>query len=436
MGTTLKVCFVLLSVYGLMSCGSSKKMSADDYSQLPAQERIQYLNTQAAKNPNNVEIKKQLYREYLNVEMRPQAIRVMEDILRLDPTDADVLFEYGELQYAQGNSKEAYQAFLSVMQGASAARYQSRIAEYVASGYGMQQITFSSEDEAFPSFSPDSRKLIYQKKVSGNWDIVEYDLSARSEKTLVSTPADEECPVYSPAEAKIVYTTNADDRRPIDVAYKVREIVSRSLSDGFVSTLTQTVADDWLPRYSHDGAYIVFVSDRNDLRKVSYDAKQSDIFIMESGGAFQRQLTNSPANEGGACLSADDRRILFHSDRNGQYDIFEMRTDGKQVMTIIDHPNGNDVNPFASADGQYLTFVSDRDGNFEIYRARSDGSQQERLTFDPGVDANPVFSPDGKSIAFHSNRNGNYNIFLINLNTSSGVLTSSDLISRLSDLAK
>lgn len=436
MGTTLKVFFILLSAYGLMSCGSSKKMSADNYSQLPPQERIQYLNNQAAKNPNDVGIKRQLYREYLNIEMRPQAIRVMEDILRLDPNDADVLFEYGELQYRQGNAREAYQAFLSVMQGGSAARYQSRIAEYVASGYGMQQVTFSREDEAFPTFSPDGRKLIYQKKVGGNWDIVEYDLSTRSERTIVSTAADEESPVYSPNEAKILYTTNEDDRRPIDKAYKVREIVSRSLSDGFVSTLTQTVADDWLPRYSHDGAYIVFVSDRNDLRKVSYDAKQSDIFIMQSDGAFQRQLTNSPANEGGACFSADDKRILFHSDRNGQYDIFEMRTDGKQVMTIIDNPNGNDVNPFASADGQYITFVSDRDGNFEIYFARSDGSQQERLTFDPAVDSGPAFSPDGKAIAFHSNRNGNYDIFLINLNVSSGALTTGDLISRLSDLAK
>lgn len=428
---------LVLSLLVLHCGGSSKKIAPEQYSQMQPQERIRYLNTQLEKNPNNTELKKMLYKEYLNLDMTPQALTVMEQVLAAEPYNSEVMYEYGELQYREGNSKEAYRAFLSVMEGSSAELYKTKISGYVSSGFKLQQLTFDPADEGFPVFSPDGRKLLYQKKMNDNWDIIEYDIASQSPRTLTSSPADEESPVYSQLGSKIVYTTTAEDRRPIDPKYKVREIVAMDLNDGYVSLLTQSVADDWLPRYNHSGSQLVFVSDRNDLRKVSYVAKNSDIFIMESDGSFQQQLTNTPANEGGPCFSADDKRIFFHSDKNGQYDIFEMRTDGSKVMTIIDNPRGNDVNPDASPDGEYLAFVSDRDGNYEIYRSRVDGSGQERLTFSPGVDASPVFSSDGKFIAFHSNRNGNYDIFILNLALSSSntVMTTSDLINRLSELA-
>jgi TolB protein len=361
----------------------------------------------------------------------------MQEVVQLAPYDMDVRYEYGVLQYGEGNHKEAYRTFLSVMESSSAELYQSRISKYISSGYRLQQITFDTADEGFPVFSPDGTKILYQMKVDGNWDIIEYNIASQSPNVVVSTPADEELAVYSPNSARIVYTTNEDDRRPIEAKLKAREIVSMNLNDGYVDKLTQSVADDWLPRFDQSGTFIVFSSDRGDLRKVSYVDKNSDVFLMEKNGSFQQQLTDSPANEGGACFSADGKHIYFHSDKNGTYDIFEMRRNCSQVMAIIDDPSGNDVNPYASADGQYLVFVSDRDGNYELYRARTDGSEQERLTFDPAVDANPVLSADSRVIAFHSNRNGNYDIFLLNLAASSSpaALTTGELISRLTELA-
>lgn len=437
MSVIIRSSFLLIISVLLFQCGGSKKIAPEQYNQLPPQERIRYLNAQIEKNPDNVELKKMLYREYLNLDMTPQALTVMEQVLTVEPYNMDVKYEYGELQYQEGNHKEAYGAFLSVMESSSGENYKSKISRFVSSSYKLQQITFDPADEAFPVFSPDGRKFLYQKRTNENWDIVEYDIASQSVSVVISSPADEESPDYAPFGSKIVYTTNAEDRRPIDAKYKSREIVSKDQNDGYVTLLTQSVADDWLPRYNHSGSMIVFVSDRGDLRKVSYVDKNSDIFTMEPDGSFQQQLTNTPSNEGGACFSADDKLIYYHSDKNGQYDIYEMRPDGSKQMTIIDNPNGNDVNPTASADGGYLAFMSDRDGNYEIYRSRIDGSGQERLTFDPGVDANPVFSSDGKFIVFHSNRNGNYDIFLINLAQSTGTvaMTSSELINRLSELA-
>lgn len=436
MNIVLRQGMILLLAAAFLQCGGGKQISQDEPAGGSSQDRIIKLEKQAAKKTNDINLKKQLYREYLGIGMTAKALMTMEDILIIDPNQTDVQFEYGEVQYQNGNYNKAYDAFLNVMQSTQAEAYRSRVAGYVSGGFTEQRVTSSSAAEGFPSFSPDGRKLLFQKKTGNNWDIVEYDLSTRAETTVIATPANEESPVYSPDGRLITYTSTDEDARPVDPNYKVREILQIDRTDGFVRKLTQSVADDWLPRYSHSGEYLLFVSERNDLRKVSYVAKQSDLFLMESDGDFQVQLTRTPANEGGACFSTDDKRIFFHSDQNGTFDIFTMKRDGSQIMTLIDNSAGNDVNPCTSPDGNWIAFVSDRDGNYEIYRARTNGSGEERLTFHPGVDSNPAYSPDGSMIAFHSNRNGNYDIYVINLSAPTAVLNSAELVSRLRELSQ
>jgi len=60
-----------------------------------------------------------------------------------------------------------------------------------------------------------------------------------------------------------------------------------------------------------------------------------------------------------------------------------------------------------------IAFQSDRDGNSEIYSMKSDGTRQTRLTEDPAWDADPDFSPDGKKIAFTRYAGGNSDIYLM-----------------------
>jgi len=432
---TLSTKLLLLLIVALLpglftSCGGSKKVSQSEYSAMSPSDKITYLTAQVEKDPENIVLKKQLYKEYLSLDMAPQALNVMEEVLIIDPTQVDIQFEYGELQYKQGNTTSANRAFLNVLNSVSGDFYTSRIANYVSGNFLVQAVTSGAMDEGFPSFSADGKKMAFQKFNGNDWDIIEFDLETRQELPLAATSANEEAPVYSPDGKQLVYTSTASDRRPIENKVKVREIRVMERSDRFSQNLTQSVADDWLPRYSNNAEMLLFVSERSDLRRVSYVDKQSDIFIMERDGDFQHRLTDSPANEGGASFSADDKRIFFHSNKNGVYDLFSMKTSGKQVLTIVDSP-GNDVNPSASPKGDHVVFMSDRDGNYEIYRVTTEGAQPERLTYNAGVDANPVFSPDGKSVAFHSDRNGNFDIFVINLDYESGAMTKAELIQKL-----
>ncbi len=409
--------FVLLLLMGafLFRCAGPKKLTPEEYDQLSSQEKIVYLEKQVKKNPADLTLKKMLYKEYLNNNMSDRALGVMKEILAQDPNDAEVQFDLGELMMQRGEQRLAYAAFRNVLQSPSGVAYKSRIGKYLGGKYLIQRITESEADEAFPSFSADGKKIVYQTNVNGNWDIVEKNLETGETRFLVNTPADEELPCYSPTQNLLLYTSNADDKRPIDSKFKVREIYLLNLDNGYSRNLTESVADDWLPRFSHDGKYITFVSERSDLRSVPYTEKKSDIYIMEWDGDFQLRLTPGEYNDGGACFSMDDQHIFFHSNRNGSYDIFIMKTDGTKEMTVLGDPEANEVNPFACPDSQHIVYFSDKNGNYDIFRAKVDGSEVEQLTFNPAMDLNPVVSPDGKTIAFHSNRYGNFDIFLINL---------------------
>jgi Tol biopolymer transport system component len=423
----------LLLVVLIVNCGGPKKLTQEEYNQLSPQERVTYLEKYVKKNSNDLDAKKSLYNEYLALNMPEKAIPLMESILKQDPYQPDLQFQYGELLMSQGDTKGAYRAFRETLRAPGGSAFTDQVGRYLGGKFAIQQVTSSPADETFPVFSPDGNKIIYQTNENGNWDIIERDLASGETRFLVNTAASEELPCLSPDGKKMAFTTNADDRRPIDDKFKVREIYLLDFDTNILKNLTESVADDWLPRFSHRGDLITFVSERGDLRSVPYTEKYSDIFRMESDGDFHLQLTDDDANDGGAGFNITDDRIYFHSNKNGSYDLFVMKTDGTLPMTLIGNPESNEVNPFVSPDSQYITFFGDQSGSFDIYRARIDGREVERLTVNPANNTNPVYSPDGNFIAYHSDQNGNYDIFILNLQVVSEP-TTQELIMRLEHL--
>ncbi|HEX9649103.1 MAG TPA: hypothetical protein VGA21_00970 [Cyclobacteriaceae bacterium] len=68
--------------------------------------------------------------------------------------------------------------------------------------------------------------------------------------------------------------------------------------------------------------------------------------------------------------------------------------------------------PVWSPDGNQIAFYSNRDGDFEIYVVNSDGSNLRQITSNEFNDGSPTCSPDGKKLLFKSNRAGNSNFYL------------------------
>lgn len=134
------------------------------------------------------------------------------------------------------------------------------------------------------------------------------------------------------------------------------------------------------------------------------------------------------ANPAGAAFPGPNGKVLFESNREGNFEIYTMRPDGTGLTNITNHPAADQFAAW-SPDGTKVAFSSGRDGpGTSIYVANADGTAVERLTFFVGqIDFDPAWSPDGTKIVFESNRDdSNRDVFVMNADgTNQTRLTSS-----------
>jgi TolB protein len=102
-------------------------------------------------------------------------------------------------------------------------------------------------------------------------------------------------------------------------------------------------------------------------------------------------------------FSPDGKKIVFESNRNGNFEIYTINTDGSDIKQLT-HDTAFDGTPVWSPDGKWIVFASERDKDSEIYIMNTDGSSQKRITTEKGDDSHPKFTPDGKRIIFCSAR--------------------------------
>lgn len=116
------------------------------------------------------------------------------------------------------------------------------------------------------------------------------------------------------------------------------------------------------PKLSPDGQWIAFAGAR----------PQEHVFVMKPDGSGLRQLTNDVARDRGIDWWPDSSRIVFYSNRSGEYDAWTIRPDGSGLtrLTAID---GGVAFPRVSPDQRHIVYLSDseRGLSWQIWPADS-----------------------------------------------------------------
>jgi len=132
----------------------------------------------------------------------------------------------------------------------------------------------------------------------------------------------------------------------------------------------------------------------------------TEVYVMDPDGTEQTRLTFDPRTNQQPDISPNGKQIVYcgnpitAANPEGDLEIMIMDADGNNLRQLTFNGVGiNDCWPRWSPNGKQIAFHSNVNGNFEIYLIAADGTGLTRVTEYPGVDQFPEWSPNGKQLA-------------------------------------
>ena len=244
-------------------------------------------------------------------------------------------------------------------------------------------------------------------------------------------------PQISPDGLWIAYTVEAANLEEDDTETRIWMVPA---AGGEPIPMTSEGSSASRPRWSPDGRYLAFLSDRNDqetqvwtlFRQGGDPVQRTEVvqgvssfdwspdgrrMVLVIKDASPEELEESDADE-------EEKtpkpwvidRLQFKEDYVGYLDhrrthlyVLDVETGEQAQITSGDY---DDTEPAWSPDGKHIAFVSnrtdepDRNYNTDIWVVAGDDKNQgktlSRITTNLGADSSPAWSPDGSSIAHES----------------------------------
>jgi TolB protein len=129
-------------------------------------------------------------------------------------------------------------------------------------------------------------------------------------RRITNDNSDDIHPHWSPDGQRIIYCSARDNTRQDHAPEgEIYEIYTIKADGTDVKQVTHDKGVNTYPSFARDGRHIVF-------RKI-IASKNSEVFVMNTDGSSQRNLSDNPAFDGWPRWSPDDSKIVFASNRAG-----------------------------------------------------------------------------------------------------------------------
>ncbi|HEY8505787.1 MAG TPA: DPP IV N-terminal domain-containing protein [Gemmataceae bacterium] len=294
----------------------------------------------------------------------------------------------------------------------------------------VKQVTFDFVRAGEGYFSPDGKRIIFQaeEKDTGNpfYQIFIMDLESGRHWRVSPGVGRTTCAYFHPGGEKVIFASSHLDpkaKEAHEAEYKKREEdrakgirrrydwvfdpyldIFEANPDGTgLKNLTRSKGYDAEGAYSADGKRIVFCSDRDG---------NPEIYVMNADGSGVRQLTKtSDCYNGGPFFSPDGSKVIFRADRKekDRLQLYVINADGTGERALTDNPNWVYWAPYWYRDGKHIIYTAADHSvpgrpNYDLYWMNTETGKTTRITHDPAADVLPVFSPDGKKLMWTSTR--------------------------------
>ena len=152
-----------------------------------------------------------------------------------------------------------------------------------------------------------------------------------------------------------------------------------------------------------------------------FDAKtrNGDIWLYEIGRAVWTRFTFDPATERWPIWSPDGSTIVFASDRNKRFDLYQRASSGAGGEQLLIESGFPKATSDWSRDGKYIAYsaTAPKTGS-DIWilpvNPRGTGGEQKPFVFlqTDFAESRAMFSPDGRWIAYQSNESGKEEVYV------------------------
>jgi TolB protein len=215
-------------------------------------------------------------------------------------------------------------------------------------GKNIRQLTNDPSNNNFLDWSPDNKRIAFVSDRSGNEEIFLMDASGAHQKQLTFTHARNIHPYWSPKGDKIFFNSTRDNASAF-------EIYEMDPEGGQVQRITNSADDETCARLSPSGNQLVFL--KNNQHGLD------DVFIMDLKNFSQQNITNTGTTDGWPCWSPGGNKILYSAREDGRYKLFVYDVATKANKKLTDPPSPSyDARASISRDGKKIVFNRQVDG--------------------------------------------------------------------------